>query len=210
MPEPFFFVFDGVDGAGKTTQIDRFRRWLQSEGHVVTTCRDPGTTLVGQEIRRLLLQSTDVPIGNQAEMLLYMAARAQLVEETIRPALKKGQTVISDRFLLANVVYQGHAGGLDPDEVWQVGRFTTAGLLPTLTILLDLDPTVAQTRREGTRAPDRLERRGIEYFQQVRRGFLAEAELRPQEIVVIDANNIPDRVEAHVRRVTERFVIGGR
>src|SRR5258708_5597376 len=111
-----FFSFDGVDGVGKSTQIDLFSQWLRQLGHDVVTCRDPGGTELGEAVRELLLQRHDLNIGRMAEMLLYMASRAQLVEQVIQPALAAGKTVVSDRFLLANVVYQGHAGGLDPNQ----------------------------------------------------------------------------------------------
>ena len=106
-----FFSFDGVDGAGKSTQIRLLADWLRARGREVITCRDPGTTSLGEKLRGLLLEHHDTPIHRRAEMLLYMAARAQLVEEVIRPALQAGRDVLSDRFLLANVVYQAHAGG---------------------------------------------------------------------------------------------------
>ncbi len=204
MTRPYFFVFDGVDGAGKTTQISRFRTWLESQGHATHVCRDPGTSELGERIRALLLQSTDVPIGNRAEMLLYMAARAQLVEEVIRPALEQGRTVISDRYLLANVVYQGHAGDLTPEIVWQVGQVATGGLQPSLTFVLDLDPATAADRRQGP--ADRLEQRGIGYFQRVRRGFLAESQRAEAAIAVIDASRDVDAVERAVRDAAQRVM----
>ena len=107
-----FFSIDGGDGTGKSTQIERFCAWLESLGREVVTCRDPGSTPLGEAVRELLLNRHDLSIHRRSEMLLYMAARAQLVEEVIRPALDEGKTVVSDRYLLANVVYQGHAGGL--------------------------------------------------------------------------------------------------
>lgn len=204
MARPYFFVFDGIDGAGKTTQMRRLQEWLESQGQQVETCRDPGTTELGEQIRTLLLQSKEVAIGNHAEMLLYMASRAQLVEEFIDSALQRGVSVISDRFLLANVVYQGHAGGLPPDTVWQVGQVATGGLEPTLTIVLDIDPEVAARRRLGP--PDRLERRGLDYFRRVRAGFLAEAARQPDSIAVIDASQPPDEVAQAVQRVARRAI----
>src|SRR5690349_9075923 len=115
-----FFSFDGVDGTGKSTQIRLLAEALQQRGRTVVTCRDPGGTALGERLREILLGHHDTPIHRRAEMLLYMASRAQLVEELIRPALAAGKKVISDRYLLANVVYQAHAGGLDPADVWQV------------------------------------------------------------------------------------------
>jgi dTMP kinase len=204
MPLPYFLVFDGVDGAGKSTQIDRLRLVLEARGERVVVCRDPGSSELGERIRELLLRSTDVPISLEAEMLLYMAARAQLVNQVIRPALARGTTVISDRYLLANVVYQGHAGGLAPELIWQIGQTATGGLQPTLTIVLDLDPAVAAQRRQTP--PDRLERRGREYFERVRAGYIAESRQRPDAIVVIDACQDPDTVHRAVLQAVRRAV----
>jgi dTMP kinase len=107
-----FFSFDGIDGVGKSTQLRLFCEWLADQGLAPVVCRDPGSTPLGEQIRRVLLESKEsTPIGPRSEMLLYMAARAQLVDEVIRPALEAGRTVVSDRFLLANIVYQGYAGG---------------------------------------------------------------------------------------------------
>ena len=191
-----FYCFDGVDGAGKTTQIQLFRDWLIKLGHDVVLCRDPGTTPLGEEIRKLLLSHSDTRIDMRAEMFLYMAARAQLVEEIIRPALTSGKTVITDRYLLANVVYQGHAGGMDPKQIWQVGDVATDTILPAITYVLDLPPQVAAGRRVGE--PDRVEGRGESFLTRVRDGFLAEAEAR-SDIVIIDAAASPQEVQARIR-----------
>lgn len=193
-----FFSFDGVDGAGKTTQIARFVAWLRSEGHDFVECRDPGSTPLGESLRQLLLHSDkDVAIGPTAEMLTYMAARAQLVTEVIRPALDAGKVVVSDRYVLANVVYQAHAGGLERDTVWQVGRTAVQGVWPTCVFVLDLDPQEAARRRD--RPADRMESRGDAYLQKVRDGFLFEAKADPERIAVIDAAGAPDEVEQLVR-----------
>ncbi|MFP6576922.1 MAG: dTMP kinase [Pirellulaceae bacterium] len=122
-----FISFDGVDGVGKSTQTELFVEWLREQGRTVVTCRDPGSTELGERLRTLVLKASDIKIDAESEMLLYMAARAQLVAEVIQPALAAGQVVVSDRFLLANVVYQGHAAGLDPQSIWDVGNVATAG-----------------------------------------------------------------------------------
>ncbi|MEM6799211.1 MAG: dTMP kinase, partial [Planctomycetota bacterium] len=137
-----FISFDGVDGVGKSTQLTELADWLRELGHDVVTCRDPGSTPLGERVRDILLASgEETPIGGRAEMLLYMAARAQLVEQVIRPAIDAKKVVVSDRFLLSNVVYQGHAGGLPVDQLWEVGRVATGGVEPDCTLLLDMDPT---------------------------------------------------------------------
>lgn len=197
-----FFTFDGIDGAGKSTQIERFCDWLEGQGREVVTCRDPGSTRLGEVIREILLHREEIPLAMRAEMLLYMAARAQLVEDVIRPALAAGKTVVSDRFLLANVVYQGHAGGLDPDALWRIGEVATAGVSPDLTFVLDLPPEGAAARR--TTPPDRLEKRGPEFHQRLRDGFLAEAKRSPDRILIVDATRSIDEVAEVIQRAARR------
>jgi dTMP kinase len=191
-----FFSFDGIDGTGKTTQIDRFSQWLRQQGHDVVVCRDPGSTKLGEAIRGILLERHEMQISRMAEMLLYMAARAQLVEELIQPALTSGKTVVSDRFLLANVVYQGHAGGLDVDQLWKTGAFITQGIQPNLTFLLDMPSAAAQRRIQ--RELDRMELHGDDFRERLRSGFLAEAARRPEKIAVIDASRSIDEVQAQI------------
>ena len=123
---PLFITLDGIDGGGKSTQIELLTNWLQQQGHSVQTFRDPGTTKLGTAVREILLHREDIPLANTTEMLLYMAARAQLVAELVQPALEQGHTVLCDRFLLANVVYQGYAGGLTVDAIWEVGKIGRA------------------------------------------------------------------------------------
>jgi dTMP kinase len=183
MSTGLFLSLDGLDGTGKSTQSRLLAEWLRAEGHTVVTCVDPGGTVVGGHIRELLLhQEMTLP----CEAMLFMASRAQLVAEVIRPALRAGHIVLSDRFLLANVVYQGHAGGLDPDQLWQIGRFASGGIEPDLTVVLDIPLDSARMRRKPS--ADRLESRDDSYHQRVRDGFLEEARRRPERIQVVDAS----------------------
>jgi dTMP kinase len=211
-----FLVLDGPDGGGKTTQAARLAAWLLEQGHSVVTCRDPGGTELGNRLREILLQRDTTTISVRAEMLLYMAARAQLVEEVIAPALAGSRVVISDRYLLANIVYQGTAGGLLESEVALVGMVATAGLLPDLTIVLDVAPATAIGRVGPAR--DRIEDRPLVYRERVRAGYLgagsqakgnggepADCPFYPAPIVVIDSSPDPDtvfeRVKSEVLRV---------
>jgi dTMP kinase len=199
-----FFSFDGIDGSGKSTQMQLFCDWLRERGQTVIACRDPGGTPLGEAIRELLLKRQDFAINRMSEMLLYMAARAQLVEQVIKPALTAGNTVVSDRFLLANVVYQGHAGGLDVSQLWQIGQFITHIVEPDLTFLLDMPSTAALGRIQ--RELDRMEQQGDDFRQRLRVGFLAEASRRPDRIVVIKADRPPEQVQADVRAAAERVL----
>ena len=193
-----FLSLDGIDGVGKSTQMSLLVEWLRDKGHRVVTCRDPGSTPLGERLRRLLLQhDDDMSIGARAEMLMYMAARAQLVEQTIAPALADGAIVVSDRYVLANIVYQAYAGGLDVEQVRSVGQVATAGVAPNRVYLLDMPVTSADERLGQSR--DRMESRGAEYRRQLRDGFLSEARLRPEQIVVVDAARSIDLVHAAIR-----------
>ena len=199
MPRPLFLSLDGLDGSGKSTQFRRLVNDLRASGIPTTEAVDPGGTELGVKLRELLLFGRTIAMGTRAEALLFMASRAELVERVIRPALARGGVVVSDRYLLANVVYQGHAGGLPPDELWSVGRFATGGVLPDRSLVFDLPLEVARDRRGGK--PDRIEARGGEYHAAVRAGFLAEAAASPAGVRVIDAAPDADTVAAAVRTV---------
>jgi len=199
-----FISLDGIDGSGKSSQIAPLADWLRGRGCDVVTCRDPGSTPAGDAIRGILLDRHDLHLDATAEMLLYMAARAQLVAEVVRPALARGSSVVSDRYLLSNVAYQGHAGGLGADLVWQVGAVATGGLFPDLVLLLDVDLETAARRLD--RPLDKLENRGDGYRRRLREGYRAEAARRPDDVVVIDATGDREDVARRIRAaVTERF-----
>jgi dTMP kinase len=195
-----FFSFDGIDGVGKSTQAGLFCDALRQRGHDVVACRDPGSTVLGERIRDLLLaRNAGVVIGLRSEMLLYMAARAQLVDEVILPALDGGRIVVADRFLLANIAYQGHAGGLDPDAIREVGRIATTGILPDCIFLLNMTPEEA-TRRLN-RPLDRMESQDVAYRKRLQEGFLAEVPHWNNRIHVIDASRPVDAIHAEILRI---------
>ena len=198
-----FLSLDGIDGTGKSTQCRLLVEWLNAGGVPAVACADPGGTAVGDQLRQLLLASR-ADLSDRAEALLFMASRAELVAKVIRPALDEGRMVVSDRFVTANVVYQGHAHGLPPDDLWAVGRFSTGGLLPDLTIILDLPVEAADARRG--RPADRMESRGVEYLDRVRRGFLAEAARRPAAFRVVDATPDIEAVQQQLRGVVGDFL----
>jgi dTMP kinase len=197
-----FISLDGLDGTGKSTQCRLLADWLRRQGHAVTECTDPGGTAIGDVIRDLLLDRRR-EMTLPCEAFLFMASRAQLTAEVIRPALDAGHIVLSDRYLLANVVYQGHAGGLDPNLLWEIGKLATGGLEPDLTMVLDL-PIETAIGRLG-RPADRMESRESSYHARVRSGFLAEAQRRPDLIRVIDAGQpvavVQQRIQEEVAGV---------
>lgn len=217
-PHPgFFLALDGPDGGGKTTQGARLAAWLRGQGLDVVSCRDPGSTHLGDRLRQIVLDRDSIAISIRAEMMVYMASRAQLVDEVIRPSLAAGRVVVSDRFLLANIVYQGAAGGIPLDEVWQVGTVATGGLLPDLTLVLDVPPEVARARVGASR--DRIEDRPEEYQRKVREGYRDAARLNdtipdvrsyyPAPVVLIDASADPDLVFNQIKSEVERVLALG-
>jgi dTMP kinase len=203
-----FFSFDGIDGVGKSTQLRLFCDWLVQRGIAPVVCRDPGSTPLGEKIREILLNIDHrTAIGPRSETLLYMAARAQLVDEVIRPALTAGQMVVSDRYLLANIAYQGYAGGVDVEALRQVGSVATEGLLPDCTFLLDMEPAAALTRLG--RQLDRVESRGPAYRQRLRDGFLREAEKMGGSVHVIPADRPVEAIQADIRQIAEKALAAG-
>lgn len=204
MARSAFVSLDGLDGTGKSTQCRLLAEWLGAQKVPVTACTDPGGTALGQELRKLLLFGREYRIATATEAMLFMASRAQLVEEVIRPALGRGEVVVSDRFLLANVVYQGHAGGLKPEDLWALGRFVTGGLEPDLTLVLDLPSDVAVARRN--READRMEDRGEDYLARVRSGFLYEAGMHPDRLRLINAAPDVDAVQRDIRQQVARLL----
>lgn len=200
-----FFSFDGVDGVGKSTQIELFCKWLEEEGYPLLRCRDPGGTELGEEVRSILLGKRESQVDIRAEMFLYMASRAQLVAEVIRPALKRGKVVVSDRYLLANVVYQGVAGGLGAELVWNVGEMAVEDVNPDMTFVLDMDPAVAATRLN--RELDRMEAKGLDFLRAVRTGFLTESQRLADRVSMVDADRKVESIQAEIREVARTLLV---
>jgi dTMP kinase len=180
-----FITLDGIDGSGKSSQVELLSQHLEATGKRVLRVRDPGGTAPGEAIRSLLLDS-QLEMHRRCEALLFLAARAQLVEEQIRPALQAGTVVISDRFLLANVVYQSIGSDVQPDDLWRVGEWASGGLRPDLTLLLDMPAAAAMTRLE--RPKDRMESRGVDYMESVRLAFLVQLPRAAHATSIIQAD----------------------
>ncbi len=199
-------AFEGVEGAGKSTQVELLRQALEKAGHRVVTTREPGGTPVGEQVRSILLDPASA-LEARTEALLFAAARAQLVEQVIRPALERGEVVLCDRYLDSSLAYQGAARGLGVEAVAAINRFATAGLVPDLVVLLRLDPAEGLARGRGGR--DRIERQDLEFHRRVARGFLDLAAADPGRFVVIDAAAPPDEVAAEVRGAVLRTLGSG-
>ena len=194
-----FITFEGGEGCGKSTQVRRLKAALEAEGLQVLLTREPGGTSLSEEIRRLIKdQATDAPC-DRAELLLFLAARAQLVRNVIAPALAAGTWVVSDRFSDSTLAYQGYGRGLDLTTIARTNDFACAGLKPDLTLLLDVDPAVAAARLRRREAatvtgPDRIEQAGAAFHERLRQGFHELAAAEPERIVTLDANGTPDEV----------------
>jgi dTMP kinase len=186
-----FITFEGVDGSGKSTQIELLTAHLKSRGVDFLLTREPGGTRLGDQLRQILLDPSNVGMSLVTEAFLYAASRAQLVQDVVRPALAAGKLVLCDRYVDSSLVYQASAGGLSQEFVQDINRIATGGLRPALTILFDLDPREGARRREakGEGGLDRIEERSGEYHRRVREGYLALAKAEPGRIRVIDSAN---------------------
>jgi dTMP kinase len=189
-----FVTFEGLDGSGKSTQAELLRVRLESDGLDVVSTREPGGTELGEGIRNLVLHGGDV--GAWAEALLYVAARAQLVDEVIRPALERGASVICDRYVDSSIAYQGAGRELGIDRMLDLNLAAVGGLVPDRTFLLELDPSEVPTRIR--RHFDRLEREGDEFRARTAAGYRELADRFPERIVVLDATRPPDDLAEEV------------
>jgi dTMP kinase len=191
-----FVAFEGGEGGGKSTQAARLQAYCEGRGRAVVRTREPGGTPVGAAIRALLLDPSTGVLDDRTEALLYAADRAEHVATVIAPALRRGGLVISDRYIDSSLAYQGAGRALAVDEVEAVSAWATGGLLPDLTVLLDLDPERGLARFSGA---DRLEAEGLAFHQRVRRAFLELAARDPERYLVIDATADADVVEQRIR-----------
>lgn len=189
----FFITFEGIEGSGKSTQMEMLRRYLADRGADVLTLREPGGTLLGEKVRELILKEWDEPVEPMAELFLYEACRAQVVANVIRPALKSGRTVVCDRFTDSTLAYQGYARGLDLDAIRYMNDRATGGLVPDLTVLIDLAPEAGLARVGGRGGrEDRLEKESVLFHKKVREGYLKIAESESSRVRVVDgAREIP-------------------
>ncbi|MER7947690.1 dTMP kinase [Streptomyces sp. NPDC096079] len=203
-PTGFFIALEGGDGAGKSTQVQALAEWIRAKGHEVVVTREPGATPIGKRLRSILLDVSSAGLSNRAEALLYAADRAEHVDSLVRPALERGAIVLSDRYIDSSVAYQGAGRDLSPTEIARISRWATDGLVPHLTVVLDVSPETARER--FTEAPDRLESEPPEFHARVRAGFLALAAADPGRYLVVDAGQEPDAVTTVVRHRLDRML----
>ena len=197
-----FITFEGGEGCGKSTQIRLLAQKLQDAGKQVLLVREPGGTAAGERIREILLSKQSDGLEPMAELMLYEAARAQIVSEVIEPALQEGKVVLCDRFFDSTVAYQGFGRGLDPEMIAKLNLMATGGLEPDLTVLLDIDPALGLKRAMavtgGDGEGDRIEAAGLAFHQQIRQGFASLAQQYPERITVIDASGTIEQVAEQV------------
>jgi dTMP kinase len=206
-PAGRFVTLEGGDGSGKSTQAALVEEWLTGAGRTVVRTREPGGTPLGERIREIVLHDRG-HVSPRAEALLYAADRAHHVETVVRPAIARGDVVLQDRYIDSSVAYQGVARGLGADRIRGVSDWAADGLVPDLTILLDLDVTVGRARVAAARGDtfDRLEAEAAAFHESVRRAFLDMAAAEPERFLVVDASRSVDGVAAEIRRALSPLV----
>ncbi len=194
-----FITFEGVEGCGKTTQIERLRQHLEAQGHTVLMTREPGGTPIAEAIRELLLDPAHDALSPAAELLLYEAARAQHVDERIRPALESGTTVLCDRFADSTTAYQGAGRGLPREELEHLHRIATGDVWPDLTLVIDRPVEAGLARARARGRADRMEQQDVAFHERVRQGFLELAARNPERVRIIDGTQSIDEIAAAIR-----------
>jgi len=196
-----FITFEGPEGGGKTSHIPLLVEWLTSKNYKVFSTREPGGTEIGEQIRSVVHDLKNIAMHPRTEILLYQAARAQIVEEVIRPKLREGYIVISDRYSDSTIAYQGYGHQQDLEEVRTLVRYATGGLAPDLTILLDVDVEVGLKRKTRNGEWNRLDAYGLDFHRRVRTGYLEMVEQEPGRWAVVDAAREWDDVQNNLRRL---------
>jgi dTMP kinase len=196
-----FITFEGPDGCGKTTQLALLEAYLTEQGYLPCVTREPGGTDIGEQVRDVLHSPDNQEMHPRAEILLYSASRAQLVEQVIRPALAAGKIVLTDRFYDSTLAYQGYGHGLDLEALRQITRFATGGLKPDLTLYLEINPQAGLSRRQSDQGAEwnRLDALGLEFHRRVHAGYQALIAAEPERWVVIDGDRPVEVVQAEVR-----------
>lgn len=207
MKQGKFIVIDGLDGSGKSTQVKLLAGYLSRRERKVCVVREPGSTAVGEKIRRILLDTRHKQMTPATELFLYMASRAQLVAEVIKPALKQGKIIIADRFLSSSIAYQGYGGRIARHRIKQIGAVATGGLAPDLLIILDIKPSAGLKRiRKGARSSfDRIENKQLAFHEKVRWGFRAIARV-DTKAVLISADKPVDEIHRKIKIAVETLL----
>lgn len=206
MNKGLFITVEGTDGSGKTTQIKLMEEYLKSKGYEVVLTREPGGTNIGEKIRSLILDPENTEMGEISEMLLYAAARAQIVSELIKPSLNSGKVVICDRFVDSSYVYQGFGRGIDFKIIEDVNRAALDGVTPNITFFMDLRPEIALGRRIASTGADRIEKEKMEFHVRVYSGYKKIAALYPDRIKSIDGNRNVEEISTEIKGWLNRLL----
>jgi len=199
MPRLPFITFEGSEGCGKSTQVQRLAARLEKLGIPFLKTREPGGTPIGEAIRELLqFAPQSEAMMAETELLLFEASRSQLVRETIKPALEHGRCVISDRFFDSTTVYQGAARKLDRQVIEQLNMLAVGDCVPDITLVLDLDVKTARSRMRSPRRPDRMEQESVEFYERVRQAYRELASREPNRVVLVDGLQLPDKIEIDI------------
>ena len=204
MSRGIFITLEGPDGAGKTTQIQMMKEYLESLGKTVLLTREPGGTGISEKLREILLDKENAEMSDTTEMMIYAAARAQHVAERIRPALERGDVVICDRFVDSSVAYQGYGRGLG-DAVQEVNRYATDGLEPDRTFFMDLDPAIGRGRI-GKDVQDRMEREKLDFHYRVYEGYLKIWQANSHRVIRLDASRSIDTIQSEIRKHLQQML----
>lgn len=199
-----FISFEGPDGSGKSSQIQELAGKLQETGYEVLLTREPGGTDIGDQVRKVLFDMQNKAMHPRSETLLFLASRAQIVEEVIRPALAEGKIVLSDRYADSTLAYQGYGHRADLDMLRTIVNYATGGLKPDLTLLLDVDPSEGLRRRDSGGDWNRLDDYDLEFHERVRRGYHELAAAAPERWVIVDGAKNPEAVAADLQRIVLR------
>lgn len=199
-----FISFEGSEGSGKSTQAAMVLEYLQKRKIPVLLLREPGGVKISEAIRKLLLDVKNTDMTKESETLLYMASRAQMVEEILKPALKQGKIVLCDRYLDSTIAYQGYGNGVDVAAIQRIGEFATQGVAPGLTLLFDIQTEKGLARTNVVK--DRIELRSVQYHRRVRKGYLALAKQEPRRFRVIQVNKGKDEIFETVRCYVDEFL----
>ena len=204
-----FLSLEGVEGVGKTTNLNFIAEYLEQAGKTVVTSREPGGTRIAESIRGLLLDHNDESLSNEAELLLMFAARAQHLQHVIKPALEAGHWVVSDRFTDATYAYQGGGRNFKMSDIAWIERFVQKGLTPNKTILLDLDVELGLKRAASRSAPDRFESEQKVFFENVRAVYLQRAKAEPNRFCVVDASESVTKVQQSIAKHLDKLLTNG-
>lgn len=201
-----FITFEGIDGSGKSLQIEMLADYLSELGEKILVVREPGTTVIGEYVRNILMDKKNNTMSYKTEALLFMAARAQLMQEKIIPALENNYTVICDRFIDSSVVYQGIGRGLGEKFIKELNKFVTENIKPDITFFLDISPQNAWLRKIGTQTSDRFESENINFHQKIYLGYKKLIAENPNRIICIDANVSPEEIHTQIVNAMEEKI----